>query len=104
MSNHISQSNPPGRSLRLVALVVLTLSLPASADTNQTGKHLFILSGQSTMTSAVKDAFADRVRQRFSEENAVVVSAKNFIFRVGFPKYLGSDIPARNKGLHDDNT
>ena len=37
------------------------------------GRHLFILSGQSNMTGTVRDAFADRVRERFGEENAVVV-------------------------------
>ena len=37
------------------------------------GKHLFILSGQSNMTGTLKDAFADRVHDRFGEENAVVV-------------------------------
>lgn len=73
MTNHISQSNPPGHLLRLVALVVLALSLPAFASTKQTGKHLFILSGQSNMTGTVRDAFANRVRERFGEENTVVV-------------------------------
>ena len=73
MTHHIRQSNPPGPLLRLVVLFVLALWLPASADTKKTGKHLFILSGQSNMTGAVKDAFFDRVRQRFGEDNAVVV-------------------------------
>ncbi len=37
------------------------------------GRHLFILSGQSNISGTVRDAFADRVRERFGEENAVVV-------------------------------
>ena len=65
MTNHISQSNPLGRLLGLVALIVLALSLSASADTKKTGKHLFILSGQSNMTGTVSDAFAARVAERF---------------------------------------
>jgi hypothetical protein len=51
----------------------LALSLSASADTKKTGKHLFILSGQSNMTGTVKDALAARVAERFGKENAVVV-------------------------------
>jgi hypothetical protein len=73
MTNHIRQSNPPGHLLRLAALVVSTLSLLPIASAHQTGKHLFILSGQSNMTGTVRDAFADRVRERFGAENAVVV-------------------------------
>ncbi|MEO1998286.1 MAG: sialate O-acetylesterase, partial [Planctomycetaceae bacterium] len=42
-------------------------------DAQGAGRHLFILSGQSNMTGTVRDAFADRVRERFGEENAVVV-------------------------------
>jgi hypothetical protein len=73
MINHLRQLNPPGRLLGLVTLVVLALSLPANANPKKTGKHLFILSGQSNMTGTVRDAFADRVQERFGEENAVVV-------------------------------
>jgi len=73
MTSHIRQSHSPGHLLRLVALAVLALSLPALAGTPETGKHLFILSGQSNMTGTVRDAFADRVRERFGAENAVVV-------------------------------
>jgi len=58
---------------KLVALIVLALGLSANADTKKTGKHLFILSGQSNMTGTVKGAFAARVAERFGKENAVVV-------------------------------
>ncbi len=57
----------------LVALIVLALGLSANADTKKTGKHLFILSGQSNMTGTVKGAFEARVAKRFGKENAVVV-------------------------------
>ncbi len=75
MINHIRQSNPSGRLRRLVFLLVLTLSQSASAGTGtkKTGKHLFILSGQSNMTGTVKGAFAARVEKRFGKENVVVV-------------------------------
>jgi hypothetical protein len=71
MTNHISQSNPPGRLLRLVALVVLALGLSASAK--KTGKHLFILSGQSNMTGGLKTGFAKTVEGTFGADNVVVV-------------------------------
>ncbi|MDE0860175.1 MAG: hypothetical protein OSA93_08455 [Akkermansiaceae bacterium] len=58
---------------KLVALIALALGLSASADTKKTGKHLFILSGQSNMTGTVKGAFAARVAERFGKENAAVV-------------------------------
>ncbi|MDG2125847.1 MAG: sialate O-acetylesterase [Verrucomicrobiales bacterium] len=73
MTNPIRPSNPPAPLLGLVALVASALCLPASADTEKTGKHLFILSGQSNMTGTVRDAFANRVQKCFGEENAVVV-------------------------------
>ena len=71
MTNHISQSNPPGRLLRLVGLVVLALGLSASAK--KTGKHLFILSGQSNMTGGLKTGFAKTVEGTFGADNVVVV-------------------------------
>ncbi len=73
MPNHLTHLYRPARLLGLVALVVLTLSLPTSAATKKAGKHLFVLSGQSNMTGTVKEAFARRVHERFGEENAVVV-------------------------------
>jgi hypothetical protein len=73
MTNHISQSNPSGRFLSLVALVVLTLGLPASADTKKTDQHLFILSGQSNMTGGLKTGFAKTVEDTFGEDNVAVV-------------------------------
>ena len=73
MTNHISSSNPPGPLLRLVALVVLTLGLPASADTKKTDKHLFILSGQSNMTGGLKTGFTKTVEDAFGEDNVAVV-------------------------------
>lgn len=61
-------------SLLFVLAAFLTgLSAVASAWDEAPGKHLFILSGQSNMTGTVRDAFTDRVQQRFGKENAVVV-------------------------------
>ena len=58
----------------VLALAVIAPALaPAAAGEKKTGKHLFILSGQSNMTGTVRDAFTERVQQRFGEENAVVV-------------------------------
>lgn len=73
MTNPISRSNPPGRLLRLVALVVLALSLPASADPKKTGKHLFILSGQSNMTGGLKTGFTKTVEDTFGKHKVAVV-------------------------------
>lgn len=71
MTNHLRQPNSPGCLLRLVALVVLALGLPASAQ--KTGKHLFILSGQSNMTGGLKTGFAQTVEDAFGEGNVAVV-------------------------------
>ncbi len=54
-------------------LFVMLAFLAGSSNAKEPAKHLFILSGQSNMTGTVRDAFADRVRERFGEENAVVV-------------------------------
>ncbi|MCH1421465.1 MAG: sialate O-acetylesterase [Akkermansiaceae bacterium] len=51
----------------------LVFIAPACAGEEKTGKHLFILSGQSNMTGAVRDAFSDRVQERFGKKNASVV-------------------------------
>lgn len=63
----------PVHLLRCVALVVLALSLTACASTEKTGKHLFILSGQSNMTGTLKNAFTEHVQQHYGEENVKVV-------------------------------
>ena len=51
----------------------LVFIAPACAGEEKTGKHLFILSGQSNMTGAVRNAFFDRVQERFGKKNASVV-------------------------------
>ena len=71
MTHHMRQSNPPG--LCLVALIFLVLNLSASADTEKTGKHLFILSGQSNMTGGLKTGFTKMVAETFGEDRIVVV-------------------------------
>ena len=63
----------PERLLHLGLVIALAFMLPACASEQMTGKHLFILSGQSNMTGTLRDAFAERVQDRFGEENAVVV-------------------------------
>ena len=72
MTNHISRSNPHGRLLCLVALVVLSLGLTA-ASAKKNEKHLFILSGQSNMTGGLKTGFAKTVEGTFGADNVVVV-------------------------------
>jgi hypothetical protein len=61
------------RLLQLGLAVALAFIAPVCAGEQKTGKHLFILSGQSNMTGTVKEAFAARVAERFGKENAVVV-------------------------------
>ena len=63
----------PERLLHLGLVIALAFMLPACASEQKTGKHLFILSGQSNMTGSVRDAFAERVQARYGKENAVVV-------------------------------
>ena len=61
------------RAFRLLALTTVNVGLTVCANAEETGKHLFILSGQSNMTGTVRDAFAQRAQQRLGEQNAVVV-------------------------------
>lgn len=64
----------PGRRLScLIAIAVVAMSLSACTSEQKTGKHLFILSGQSNMTGSLRDGFAGRVQERFGEANATVV-------------------------------
>ena len=57
MANHCKQFELLGRVMRLATLVVFAMTLGACTSTPKTGKHLFILSGQSNMTGAVKNGF-----------------------------------------------
>ena len=63
----------PRRLLSMGFLAALSLVAFGCTGTPKTGKHLFILSGQSNMTGTVKGAFTERVHERYGEENAVVV-------------------------------
>ena len=58
---------PIGFALALIFIV------PVCAGGEKTGKHLFILSGQSNMTGAVKAAFTAHFEEQYGKENSVVV-------------------------------
>jgi hypothetical protein len=73
MFNQRRKNYKPGRLLQLGLAVALAFIAPVGADEQKTGKHLFILSGQSNMTGSVNGAFAARVAKHFGKENAVVV-------------------------------
>ena len=59
--------------LQLGFALALVFIAPACAGEEKTGKHLFILSGQSNMTGAVKAAFTAHVEEQYGKENSVVV-------------------------------
>ncbi len=73
MLNKRKKTFKPERLLQLGLAVALTLISPVRAGEQKTGKHLFILSGQSNMTGTIRDAFAADAAKRFGKENAVVV-------------------------------
>ena len=73
MTRDIRKSYQPGRLLRLVALLVLTVSFPVRAETKKTGKHFFILSGQSNMTGGLKAGFTETVAETFGENKLTIV-------------------------------
>ncbi len=111
MTKHIRQFNPPGPLLRLVALLVLALNLSAGAETKKSGKHLFILSGQSNMTGGLKTGFTKTVADTFGEEKVTVVhhskSGRGIRFwdkDYAFPKnyrFPGKGVPSeRSKQQH----
>ena len=67
-----------GKSIRPVLCVLLTLSLYASAQSSLSGgaepaPHLFILSGQSNMTTELGESFKKTVEQVFGKDRVVVV-------------------------------
>ena len=65
------QTQKPIRLLPIVWLLLLSTAI-TSAST-ETGKHLFILSGQSNMTGGLKAGFAKKVEDTYGKENTVVV-------------------------------
>ena len=66
-----SESNKQLLLLGTLALVVGVLS--SCANSANAANHLFILSGQSNMTGAVRDAFTESVQQHFGKDHATVV-------------------------------
>ncbi|PQJ29439.1 sialate O-acetylesterase [Rubritalea profundi] len=68
-----TNNSRPQRLLQLGIALALAFIAPANASEQKTGKHLFILSGQSNMTGTLKAAFEARVAERFGKDNTVVV-------------------------------
>lgn len=52
---------------------MMAIALTACTGKQKTGKHLFILSGQSNMTGTLKNAFTEQVQHYYGEENVTVV-------------------------------
>ena len=61
------------RLLQLGFALALVFIAPVCMGEENRGKHLFILSGQSNMTGAVKAAFTAHIEERYGKENTVVV-------------------------------
>lgn len=73
MNPLLKRSRSNTRLCPSLTLALLLFVLAGCTSTEKTGKHLFILSGQSNMTGTVKNAFEQRVHEEFGQENAVVV-------------------------------
>ena len=73
MSNRQRKNDQLARLLQLGFALALIFLAPVCAGEEKTGRHLFILSGQSNMTGAVKAAFTAHVEEQYGEENSVVV-------------------------------
>ncbi|HIG87804.1 MAG TPA: hypothetical protein EYQ25_12235 [Planctomycetes bacterium] len=87
------------RLLHLGLVIALAFIVPACTSEQKTGKHLFILSGQSNMTGTLKGAFTDRVEERFGEENAVVVMSMRS--GVGIRFWVADYRQPHDRGLTD---
>lgn len=59
--------------LHCLSVALLALSITPCIHAEETSKHLFIMSGQSNMTKAVRNAFTDRIVENFGEDNVTVV-------------------------------
>ncbi len=55
-------------------LLLLCGTVMAAEESSATGKHLFILSGQSNMREPLPGAFAESVTQVFGKDNVLVVT------------------------------
>ena len=73
MSDRRRKNDQLARLLQLGLALALVFIAPVCAGEKKTGKHLFILSGQSNMTGAVKAAFTAHVDEQYGKENSVVV-------------------------------
>lgn len=63
----------PNRLYCCIPLLFLALSLTACTSAPKTGKHLFILSGQSNMTKVVRNAFTEEIQKHYGQDNATIV-------------------------------
>jgi len=73
MINERTKNVKPIFMLHVGLYIALAFTAPACASGKKIDRHLFILSGQSNMTGAVRNAFVERVHKRYGEKNAVVV-------------------------------
>ena len=73
MSDRRRKNDQLARLLLIGFALALVFIAPVCAGEENTGKHLFILSGQSNMTGAVKAAFTAHVEEQYGKENSVVV-------------------------------
>ena len=73
MSDRRRKNDQLARLLLIGFALALVFIAPVCAGEEKTGKHLFILSGQSNMTGALKAAFTAHVEEQYGKENSVVV-------------------------------
>ena len=73
MSDRRRKNDQLAQLLQLGFALALIFLAPVCAGEEKTGKHLFILSGQSNMTGAVKAEFTAHVEEQYGEQNCVVV-------------------------------
>ena len=73
MSDRRRKNDQLAHLLQLGFALALIFLAPVCAGEEKTGKHLFILSGQSNMTGAVKAEFTAHVEEQYGEQNSVVV-------------------------------
>lgn len=65
---------PPSRRAICGMLLLLCGTVMAAEESSATGKHLFILSGQSNMREPLPGAFTEAVSQVFGKDNVLVVT------------------------------
>jgi hypothetical protein len=90
----------------ILCIIAATLLSPACTTVEKSGKHLFILSGQSNMTGGLKKGFEQAMQKHFGKENVTIVismrSGRGLRFWVKDYQYAGLKLSTKRNASNGE--